>query len=191
MNVLRRVPTMTQEQFFGWAEAQDERYEFDGFQPLAMTGGSLNHSRICQNLWAALRSRLRGGPCEVLGPDAGLATVGKSVRYPDALVTCSKAPGAARLVPGVVVVFEVLSPTSGRVDRIDKLLEYPAVPSIRRYVILEHTGVGATAYVRGEGAWTALPLTAADTMDLPEVGVSVPLAELYEGVEFASVEQDE
>lgn len=192
MNVVRRVPGMTREQFFVWAEAQNERYEFDGFQPVAMAGGTNNHDAICHNLWAALRSRLRGGPCRVMGPNAGLATVGDSVRYPDALITCSHVPGTDRVVPGVVVVFEVLSPTSGRIDRIDKLLEYQAVPSICRYVILEHTSAGATVYARGQGAWTSvLPLTAMGTLDLPEVGVSVPLAELYEGVEFSGAEQDQ
>ena len=39
---------MTRDQFFNWAEAQEERYEFDGFQPVAMTGGSLNHSQFAK-----------------------------------------------------------------------------------------------------------------------------------------------
>jgi hypothetical protein len=39
MNVAFRQPLMTREQFFPWAQAQDERYEFDGFRPVAMTGG--------------------------------------------------------------------------------------------------------------------------------------------------------
>ena len=98
-----------------------------------------DHSQICQNIYAALRQRLKGTGCTPLGPDAGVATIGDAIRYPDALMTCTKGPGTDRLVPGVVVVFEVVSPTSGRIDRIDKLREYRVVPTIRRYVILEHT----------------------------------------------------
>ena len=124
------------ERFFVWAEAQDTRYEFDGSHPVAMTGNA-GHSLITQNVQAALRARLRGSACRPLGPDAGLATVGDAIRYPDALVTCSQFELTARTIPGVVVVFEVLSPTSGRVERIVKVREYAAVPSIRRYVILE------------------------------------------------------
>ena len=142
MNIALRKPRMTRDEFFAWAQANGSRWEFDGFEPVAMTGGTVNHNRISRNLHAALRSRLRGMRCEPLGPDAGLATVGDTVRYPDALVTCAKVPGNAHVVPGVVVVFEVLSPTSGRTDRIVKLLEYRAVPSIRRYIILEHSGIG-------------------------------------------------
>jgi hypothetical protein len=63
----------TQEEFFAWAGAQEGRYEFDGIQPVAMTGGTVNHALIMQNGHAALRSRLRGSGCRPLGPDAGVA----------------------------------------------------------------------------------------------------------------------
>jgi Uma2 family endonuclease len=181
---------MTREAFLGWAETQDLRYEFDGFEPVAMTGGTRNHSRICQNLYFALRSRLRGSPCETLGPDAGVATIGDAVRYPDALVTCSKGPGTDRMIPGVVVVFEVLSPTSGRTDRIDKLREYRAVPSILRYVILESASVGLVVFERTDGGqdWIATALTENDILPMPEIGISIPVSELYEGVDLPAGE---
>jgi len=186
MNIALRQPLMTRDQFLDWVQAQEGRYEFDGFRPVAMTGGTNNHSLTCQNIYFALRTRLRGTRCDVLGPDAGVATVGDAVRYPDALVTCTKSPGTALLVPGVVTVFEVLSPNSGRPDRIDKLREYRAVPSIRRYVILEHLGVGLTAFSRTEGEvdWTATALTADDTLEMPELGIAVPVLEFYEGLDI-------
>lgn len=148
MNMPLRPPRMTQDEFFAWADAcaEDRKYEFDGFRPVAVIGGTRNHGRIQRNILFALISRLNGGDCEALGSDAGVTTVGGAVRYPDALVTCTKGPGTDRLIPGVVVVFEVLSPTSERNDRIDKLREYRAVPSILSYVIsyviLEYESVG-------------------------------------------------
>jgi Uma2 family endonuclease len=177
---------MTREEFLDWAGTQDQRYEFDGFQPVAMTGGTRNHSRITQNISFALRLRLRGTRCEPLGPDAGIATVGNAVRYPDAIVTCTSGPGSDRVVPGVVVVFEVLSPTSGRTDRIEKLREYLAVPSIRRYLILEHTSVGVTDHVRlnGNDPWTATSMIDGDILRMPEIGIEIPVAEFYEGTDL-------
>jgi len=123
MNVTLRHAGMTREQFFNWVDAQDERYEFDGVGPVLMTGGNNNHSLVNQNLYFALRSRLQGSGWLVLGPDAGLNTVENAVRYPDGMVTRAKYSGTDRVVPGVVVVFEVLGPTSGRIDRIIKLRE--------------------------------------------------------------------
>jgi len=49
MNVALRKP-MTREAFFAWAEAQDVRHEFDGSQPVAMTGGNLDHSCLLRNI---------------------------------------------------------------------------------------------------------------------------------------------
>ena len=130
MSVTLRTPRMTREQFLDWAEAQDGPYEFDGFEPVAMTGGNIRHNRIGRNIFSQLSSRLPKA-CEAMGPDAGVRTLGDAMRYPDALVTCGKVSDLAREVPGVTVVFEVISPTSGHVDRIVKLREYRAVPSIR------------------------------------------------------------
>jgi Uma2 family endonuclease len=54
MSIARQEPRMTREQFLNWTEAQDERYEFDGFQPVAMTGWTRDHSHIAGNIRFAL-----------------------------------------------------------------------------------------------------------------------------------------
>jgi Uma2 family endonuclease len=177
----------TQDQFFTWAGSQEGRYEFDGFQPVAMTGGTANHSVIMRNLHRALDRRLQDSVCQYLGPDAGLATVETGVRYPDALITCSKFPGNARTIPGVVAVFEIVSPGTSRVDRIVKVREYAAVPSIRRYVILESNTVGITVFERlnAETVWSAATLTGEDTLYMPEIGSEIPVSEFYDRVDFS------
>jgi Uma2 family endonuclease len=186
MNIaLRKI--WTQDEFFPWAEAQDVRYEFDGVQPVAMTGGTNNASGIGVNLIAVLHGKLRGSGCRPLGPDAGVETVDNAVRYPDALVTCTKFKGEAKVVPGVVVVFEVLSPTSGRIDRIVKVREYAAVPSIRRYVILESSSIGLTVMEReGPGeAWRTTVLTSDDILRMPEIGIEISVGDIYEDITFS------
>ena len=186
MNVAIRHPVMTRAQFFLWAEAQEERHEFDGAAPVARGGGTNRHSRIVINIVVALANRLRGSGCEPFGPEAGLSTIGDAVRYPDAMITCTNTPGEDRVVPGVVVVFEVLSPTSGYIDRVVKLREYQAVPSIRRYLIVESTGAVITVLERAEAdqAWTATALASGDILGIPEVGIELPVDKLYENVDF-------
>jgi len=192
MNVALQQP-WTQERFFEWAQAQDIRYEFDGFRPVAMTGGTAAHSRVTLNLKFSLKSRLRGTGCEVFGSGAGVETVGRTVRYPDALVTCSKVENGAYVVPGVVVVFEVASPSPRAVhtDRVIKVREYAAVPSIRRYVIVESMFVGLTVMERGAGdePWTMSVLTIDGILVLPEIGIEIPVAEIYEDIEFSGEEE--
>jgi Uma2 family endonuclease len=178
----------TQDQFFAWASTQEGRYEFDGFGPVAMTGGTANHSVIVRSLHRALDRRLQGSARQYLGPDAGLATVESRVRYPDALVTCSRFPGNARTIPGVVAAFEIVSLGTSRVDRIDKVREYAAVPSIRRYVILESTTAALTVFERqnAETPWIATTLTGDDVLRMPELAIEIPVSEFYVDTDFSS-----
>ena len=89
-------------------------------------------------------------------------------------------------MPGVVALFEVLSATTGRTDRIIKVREYAAIDSVRRYVILESTGVGLTVLERqaANDAWIAATLTTGDTLRMPEVGIEIPIAEFYQDIRF-------
>ena len=185
MSVALRKP-MTQAEFFDWAEAQNERYEFDGFQPVAMTCGCGNHARIAGNIAFEVRRHLgAGNPCEVLPSDAGVQTIGDAMRYPDVLVTCSAFDGRTRLVPQPVIVFEVVSPSSIREDRILKPAEYSAVASIKRYVIVEQSVIGLTILWRSDDEpWHFQTLKAGDTLLLPEIGVEVPVDSFYTRVTF-------
>ena len=180
MSTALRKP-MTRDAFFAWAQAQEEPYEFDGFEPVAMTGGLMGHSRMIGRLNRQLGNRLDGKSCETVGPEAGIATVGNAVRYPDAVITCSPVEDNARLVPNPVIVFEVISPTSIRTDRIVKLREYQAVPSIRRYIIIETDAIAVTVFSRDTGGapFIATGLGEEDTIELPEAGIAIPVAVLY------------
>lgn len=168
-----------------WAEAQDGRHEFDGLQPVAMTGGSLDHNQIMHNAYAAFDTRLRAG-CRPLGPDVAVPTIGAAIRFPDLLVTCSPASGTSRTVTEPVLVLEVISPSSGRMDRIVKAREYAGVASVRHYLMLEATGVGATLLSRtdAEARWSATVLAEGDVLAIPALDIEIPLAEFYRRVEF-------
>jgi Uma2 family endonuclease len=178
---------MTREAFFAWAEAQEERYEFDGIQPVPMTGGNLGHSCLIGNINRHLGNRLAGKRCESMGPEAGVATVGQTVRYPDAVVTCSKFNGQDHLVPDPVIVFEVVSPTSVHMDHVVKLHEYQAVPTIRCYIIVESAAASVTLHARDRDgvAFDSVKLAYSDMIRLPEIGIEIPVASIYERTAFS------
>jgi hypothetical protein len=144
-----------------------------------------------RNLHRALDARLGNGEWQPLGPDAGIATVGTAVRYPDALVTCASLDLASRTVPGAVAVFEVLGANTSRTDRNVKVREYAAVPSIRRRVILESTGIGLTVLERDgpEEGWRVTTPTNDDILRMPEIGIEMPVSELGAGVSFPEEEE--
>jgi len=177
--------------FLAWERAQELRFEFDGFQPVAMTGGTIAHSVIATNIVRALQDRLRGSPCRAFRGDLKILAAGR-VRYPDAVVTCSPVANDADIVPEPVVVFEVLAASTASTDRITKNEEYRATPSIRRYVMLEQTAPAATVFSREGEDWVGrLATGAAATLALPEIGIELPLAELYAGIEPDPVDPGE
>jgi Uma2 family endonuclease len=175
---------MSLDEFLAWERTQDLRWEFDGIAPVAMTGGTVAHSVIATNLVQSLGRRLRGGPCRAFRGDLKIIVNGR-VRYPDAVVTCSPVADDADIVPDPVVVFEVLSASNSSTDRITKNEEYRATPSIRRYVILEQTTIGATMFERAGDDWVGHLLIGGSVLAMPEIGVELPLAEVYAGLALA------
>jgi Uma2 family endonuclease len=182
MNIALRKPMSLQE-FLAWEERQELRYEFDGFQPKAMTGGTSEHAAIQRNLLTALTNRLRGKPCQPFGSHLKVLVAG-SIRYPDAFVVCARVAHGATVVNDPAVVFEILSPSTAMVDRIVKNQEYRDTPSTRRYVLLEQDQQAATIFARAGDDWVGHVVSGDVVLDMPEIGIAVPLAELYEGVEF-------
>jgi len=173
----------TTETFLAWEDRQEGKYEFDGRDVIPMTGGSIAHQRIVGNLWAALMGLLS---------DRVLMAVlemrlqaGTRIRYPDVLVCSGALEQTTRTVTDAVAIFEVLSDDTATTDRVEKLIDYAAVPSLRCYVLLEQTAVAATLFRREPaGAWIASPHTGG-SLALPGLDITLPLAELYKGLSFA------
>ena len=183
MNVaLRR--TMTLEDFLAWEAKQPERYEFDGFQPVAMNGGTVAHATIGTNLVIELGSRLRGTSCRAYGAGLKILVAGR-VRYPDAFVACSPSANDSTWRTDPVVVLEVLSESTALVDQTVKNAEYRATPSIQRYVMLSQQSIAANVYERSGSQWIGTLVTSLDAMlAMPELGIELPLAALYDGLTF-------
>lgn len=180
MSQLQRK-TMTPAEFLDWETTQELRWEFDGFQPVAMTGGTVAHSVIQGNIITALNNRLRGKRCRPYGPDLKVE-IGPKYRYPDAFVSCTPVGTASTLVTNPVVIFEVLSESTAKTDRMTKLTEYRSLPSVQRYVMLEQDEAAATVITRTEAGWSLEVLDAHGTLAMPEIGVEVAMSELYDGL---------
>ena len=170
---------MTLAEFLAWEERQELRYEFDGFAPVAMTGGTIAHDRITFNLQKALDARLAGKPCQPFGPNVKIIVDGR-VRYPDGFVVCQPVEPSATIAGDPVAVFEVVSEGSASTDLIDKNREYRATPSIQRYVILQQTRVAAVVFARRGQDWLSEIVSGPDAiMQLPEIDIELPLSEVY------------
>lgn len=167
---------LTLDEFLAWEQTQPVRYEFDGTQPVAMTGGTIAADRVARRLLRALDRRLRP-PCEAFGENVKVLPAGR-VRYPDVKVACGEFDPAGDSVDPVVV-FEVLSPTTEMTDRRVKSAEYASIPSVMAYVLLAQDRPAATVLRRASG-WEPEDIEGAEaTLDFPEIGVAFRLVELH------------
>jgi Uma2 family endonuclease len=174
---------MSFDEFLAWEREQPEPYEFNGLLAIAMTGGSLDHSTIASNLHRALSARLRGTGCMAFRGDAKVVAKG-TVRYPDLSVTCSPLIGRDDIVPEPVLVIEVISPTTERIDRGRKKLDYFATESIRQYAIVEQDERVVDLYTRTDAGWVNDVIIGDTAVNLASIGVVLSLDAIYEDTEL-------
>ncbi len=177
----------TVEQFFDWQAHQKERHELVGGFPVRMMAGARNvHDDIVVNLLAELRETLRGGGCRPFTGDGSVETLPGQIRRPDAGVDCGRRhpDGLQAALPRMVV--EVLSPTTRDFDTFEKLPEYKQMESLDYILVVEPNAAEVILWSRGaERAWVRQVIAGLEgAVDLPAIGVSLKLAEIYDGVDF-------
>jgi Uma2 family endonuclease len=171
----------TVEDFLAFEAGEPERYEFVDGVVRMMTGGSAAHSAIKGNIFVALRTALRSGPCRVDVDDLKVVTA-TAVMYPDVLVICrALAPDDDRMSDPTVVV-EVLSPTTETHDRVRKWREYSAIASLQHFVLVAQKERRIEVYTRTEGGWGLVIVEPPeDEVVLSMVGARLSLEGVYEG----------
>ena len=173
---------MTMAAFLAWEERQEPRFEYDGYGPVAIPDSTVGHAALSGNLIVALASRLRGTAFGVLGVSMKVLVAGH-VRYPDAVVFRLPVAPKTTVPTEPLVMFEIASPETHATDHIVKNLECGNTPSVQRYTILERDMPCATMWSREADRWFGRLVTD-DLLSMPEIGIEIPLAELYEGVTF-------
>lgn len=177
----------TVDQFFAWQSRQPERYELVNGLPVRMQAGARNvHNDIVINILGELRSRLRGGDCHPFNGDGSIETIPGQIRRPDAGVDCGPRNPDAFKATTPRVVIEVLSPTTRDFDTFEKLAEYQRVESLDMIIIVEPNAPEVVIWSRGDDrGWVRRLIEGIDaTIEMPSLGITLPLAEIYEGIEF-------
>jgi Uma2 family endonuclease len=172
--------------FLDWEGRQDERFErLDGVVRM-MSGGTAAHDRIAGNLYMALRTRLREMGCNVhLSNLKVVARKVGAVMYPDLFVRCGGLLQQEVSTEDPVVVFEVLSTSTAQRDLTRKKYAYQSIPSVAAIVYVSQREPWVDIVRRTEHGWADGYVEGMDAiLELPEIKVALPLAEIYEDVAF-------
>lgn len=178
---------LTVDQFFAWQVRQTERYGLVGGFPVRMMAGARHvHDDIVVNLLGELRGQLRGSGCRPFTGDGSIETLPGQIRRPDAGVDCGQRDpeGMKAALPRMVA--EVLSPSTRDFDTFEKLAENRQVESLDYIVVVEPNAPEVVVWSRGTGrAWIRHAVEGLDrAVDMPAIGVTLALAEIYDGVAF-------
>jgi Uma2 family endonuclease len=184
MNVQPRAP-MDKDAFFAWAQGREGRFELVECRVVMMVGGSKTHALIASQLIRALWARIDVKKWVVLGSDLAVDVGPDSLRYPDAIVD-SIGGQRALVATAPALIAEVLSPSSATLDLGDKAVEYLRLPSLGAYLILSQDEVKAWAYIKGseERPGPQMIVGPSASISVPALGIDLPLAEIYSGIEF-------
>lgn len=187
MRTALKLPTA--EDYFATDRADDRKYEFVDGEIVAMAGGDPMHSRLAQKLGALLERALAGAPCLTFQSDlrVRIGDAGDDSVYPDATVACpprSFLDTRPRTLATPTVVFEVLSPSTAAHDQGVKAAAYRRTASLQEYVFIDSDTRHVLHAVRQDAhAWILRDYVGDETFTLPALGVSLSLAEMYEGFE--------
>ncbi len=193
----------TPEEYLACEREADERHEWLDGLIYAMAGESPSHSLISSNVNAILNLQLRGKPCATYSPnmkvysrlptDLGLKGL---FSYPDCLVVCDQPlfyDQHRDVITNPRLVIEVLSPTTERYDRGKKFHRYQQNASLTDYVLIAQAYPSVEHYARqAEGNWVysiTTELTA--SVALGSLECRLPLAEVYDRIEFPALPEDE
>ena len=184
MNIRTDIP-MTKEAFLRWIETQEGRNEFVEGKIVMMTGASWGHVEIAGNLQTMLRSGLDRSRFGVGQSDFAVETA-RGLRYPDLCVQAAGVDRRAYVSTAPIFLAEILSPSSLETDLRQKVDEYTALPSLAAYAVLAQDEPRLWLWQRGDdGAFPHDPEMIEGreaTLPLPALGLTLPLAAIYEGV---------
>jgi Uma2 family endonuclease len=170
---------MTVAEFLEWDDGTDRRYQLVDGVPVMMALTLEAHGELAINIGAEIRSRLRP-PCRVIG-EAGLTiSAGKDTFYvADLAITCAPRAAGRRMVAEPVIIAEVLSPSSGPVDRWRKVADYRTLPSVEAIVVAFADERRVELQRRTADGWRVEDLIGQAELELPRCAAPIPLEALY------------
>lgn len=171
------------EEYLAGEQGSELRHEYLDGQVYAMTGASDRHGLIVNALAFALTPAARRKGCQLFTSDMKLRLEigGKTVfYYPDLLLSCDPQDREPYFRRAPCLIVEVLSESTARIDRREKLLAYQGLPSLQTYLLVEQDARRVEVYRRAN-AWS-VEYVEQGGIRIDCLDTELPLAEVYADV---------
>ena len=188
MTAAEKLALISEADYLAGELASKVKHEYLGGIVHAMAGAGNQHNDIVVNLTSALHARLRGRPCRPCNSDSKVRVrLASQTRYyyPDASVVCRPNPPGDSFHDEPVVIVEVLSPSTRRVDMTEKQEAYFAIPSLLVYILVEQDFASLEIHRRTPRGFVPEVFSSLESIvPLPEIGIDLRLADVYERVDL-------
>jgi Uma2 family endonuclease len=173
------------EEYFAFCETHEGRFEFVNGEIIEMSGETTTSNRIAGNIHRYLAKILEDSSYELYQNAVKLRVEdGRVVRIPDFLI-CEEEGDAVRYTTLPVLIVEVLSESTAKTDRVEKLQEYSSDPSLQYYLMIEQTKCHVEMYIRdGERWYFEFYDKMDDVIRLPYFKADLLLSVVYRKVSF-------
>jgi Uma2 family endonuclease len=129
------------------------KHEYIAGHIYAMVGSSKVHNLVALALASALRSHLHGRPCQVFMADVKVYVKNATAFYYPDVVACDRGDSDPYVVTKPLLIVEVLSPSTERIDREEKLHNYRQLDSLAEYILISPETKEAVVHRCVEGLW--------------------------------------
>jgi Uma2 family endonuclease len=196
MTAAEKLNLISVEDYLTGELASPIKHEYLGGVVYAMAGARNEHNVIATNTLGALYSRLRGRKCRPFNSDTKIRVrlpTHWRFYYPDTSVVCRPNPPTDSFQDEPAVIVEVLSRATRRTDEGEKKDAYLTIPSLAVYLLVEQDSAAVVAFRRTENGFVREVYEGRSAIiALAEIEAELPLAEIYEGVEFSpEIDDDE
>jgi len=179
---------MSIEAYLAFEEKSVVKHEFAAGQIFAMAGASERHNRISGNVFAHLHVACKASQCTPFISDMRVK-IDQVIYYPDVLVACEASDRDPYLKTAPCLIVEVLSLSTERIDRGEKLYKYRQIAELKAYVLISQNEVRVDVYRHSGVQWLFESYCAlSDMLQLECPNTSLSLAEIYERIEFPNTE---
>jgi Uma2 family endonuclease len=181
---------VTPEQYLAQERLAECKSEYFQGEVFAMSGASPRHVWIAVNVSAEFRQQLKGKLCRVSASDLRLRVTSAGLyTYPDVMVVCGEpqyAEDPKDTVLNPVLIVEVLSESTRNYDRGRKFQYYRELPSLIEYLTIEQDQPRVEHWTRQSGDhWDFVEYRdLAQSIQLTSIDCVLPLAEIYDKIEF-------
>ncbi len=188
MTAAPKLDLVSVEEYLAGELVSTIKHEYLGGFVYAMAGARNAHNLVASNVLGSLYARLRGKNCRPYNSDTKIrAKFLNHVRfyYPDASVICQPNPPNDSFQDNPTVLVEVLSKGTRRTDVGEKKDVYLSIPTLAVYILVEQSSPKVLVFRRTEeGFVPEIHEGQGAVVPLPEIETELPLAEIYEAVEF-------